>query len=199
MNRRPVRVALVALVVLLILGSPTALIVMRAERGNAAFGDAESVGRNRVAAATLDIAVGSRTVPIRADGLAPGDSVAGTIELVNAGTIPLRYSVSVAGTTTNGLGAWLTWSFAPAPADGCPTAAAWATDPPAGAVVVPGDRFTDGASVPLAGGRTLDVGVGELLCLAADFSIDAPNAVQATTTELVFTVAAEQIPPEAAR
>lgn len=195
MRHRPLRVALLALIVLVIVVSPTAMIVLRATRGSAAFGDAEPVGRNRVAAATLDIAIGERTVPIRADGLAPGDSVAGTIDLVNAGTIPLRYSVSVSGTTSNGLGAWLTWSFAPAPERGCPSAETWATDPPPGALTVEGGRFTAGATVPLLDGRVLDVGEGELLCLTADFALGAPNAVQATTTELVFAVAAEQLAP----
>lgn len=200
--RRRLRLAALVLLALLVVASPTVLIVARADRGSASFGDTEVVGRNRVAAARLDIAVGERTVPIRADGLAPGDLVAGTVELVNDGTLLLRYALTVSATTTDGLATWLTWTFAPAQGDACPTAAGWRAGAPAGALVVDGDALADGRVVTLVGDpatgadpgdRTLDVGETDLLCIAAELSVDAPNAVQATVSELRFVALAEQV------
>ncbi|MFN3255498.1 MAG: hypothetical protein ACE37B_07365 [Ilumatobacter sp.] len=203
-KRLPPRVAtVVVIVVAFLLLTPVVALMLRGERGQASFGDSVSVGQNRIGAATLDIEIGERTVPLRADALAPGDVVAGSIELVNAGTVPFRYSVSVRS-DDGSLGEWVTWLFQAPSGATCPTVATWRTTPPADAIAVTGDRLGDGvldlvgsSSVGAdPGDRVLDVEASETLCLAARVDIDAPNSVQATTTDLRLTANAEQLTAE---
>lgn len=198
---RRLRFAVLALIALAVVASPTLVIILHASRGSASFGDTEMLGPDRVASATLDIEVGSRTVPIRAAHLAPGDLAAGTIEFTNGGSVPLRYAVAV-DASSPGLVSWLTWWFVMVDGTtGCPTAAQWTADPPEGRVVVDGQQlasvgplalFGDAATGPDVGDRVLDVGASDLLCVAVGLSFAAPNEVQALTSELRFVALAEQ-------
>ena len=58
MNRRT-RLILIFIGVLVLLVGPAAAIALRADSGKAAFGDIERIGRNRVSAATVEIALTS--------------------------------------------------------------------------------------------------------------------------------------------
>lgn len=72
------------------------VILLGAERGEAAFGDSEAVGVNELSSATVALGLGPTTVPISAELMAPGDQTTSSIELRNDGTLPLRYAVQAA-------------------------------------------------------------------------------------------------------
>ncbi len=91
-----------------------ALLVFRGERGQAAFGDSQTVGVNRLSSATVDVEIGSRSVSLSSVDLAPGDRVVGSIEVRNEGTLPLRYAL-VDESATGPLLPWLTWELWDAP------------------------------------------------------------------------------------
>lgn len=181
--------------------APVAVVAWQGDRGSASFGDQESVGRNRIGAATVDLEVGERTTPLRATDLAPGDLVTGEIELVNAGTVALRYAVTVAVEGSGPLGPWLGWRFLPvAGTASCPDEAEWRAGVD-GAVAVPGDRLDQGEVAVLGnpapgahdGDRILGVGGSERLCVAVVVDIEAPNSVQDSTTEVRITANGEQL------
>lgn len=195
------RLALLTVVIAGVIGAPGALIALRGQSGSAAFGDVEEIGRNRVSTATLDIASGSRTAPIRVADLAPGDHAAGAVELVNVGSLPLRYSLGVSASAP-GAGPWLTWFFLIVDRAGaCPTATTWRTRPPGastalgGAAVAAGADLADGSVGAAAAGaeRRLDVGGSEFVCIGVALDVGAPNSVQATTVDLTLTAHAQQI------
>ncbi len=193
--RAVVAVALAAIVVF----GPIAIVAW-SDRGSASFGDQETVGRNRIGAATVDLAIGERTVPLRAVGMAPGDLVTGEIEFVNAGTVALRYAVTVTSVADEGLGAWLTWRFrAVAPDESCPSAAQWRGEfaGAAGGIrsitASPTAVMGDVAAGPDEGDRVLEVGASDRLCAAVAVAIDAPNSVQDASTEVRITGHGEQL------
>jgi hypothetical protein len=90
MTSRLQRAATVALIVLFALvgvGAPV-LLVLGAQRGNAALADTEGLGVMRLSSATVDIVAGERGASITATNLAPGDRVVG----------PMRWPRGCAGT-----------------------------------------------------------------------------------------------------
>ena len=197
MNRR-LRFGLLVALVAVLLAAPVTLIVMRAGSGSAAFGDVEEVGRNRISAATLDIEVGSRTAPISVSNLAPGDLVGGQVEFRNAGTLRLRYGLTAAADAAE-IADELTWWFLIPDRDSCPTTTAWRSRPAgaielAGATVVAGVEVLSVSNAGALPARELDVDERDLVCLAVEFALDAPNAAQSTTVRLDLTAAAEQLP-----
>lgn len=161
-------------------------------RTGANASDTEEVGVNRLGAATLDIEIGRDEAVLGARNLAPGDVVPGEIEIVNAGDLPLLYSVSVV-TDGGSLGRWLlldAWftrgscTAAPGPDDdvtlsGGPLAAT--------TLQLTGDPATG----PDDGDRRLAPGQGERLCLRAVLPLDAPNEAQGTDLGLDVVVDAE--------
>lgn len=200
-TRRRGRIVATTLVVAAVVGAPTLVLAWRSERGGASFGDSEQVGRNRLAAATLDIEVGDRTTPLIGERVAPGDLLTAAIELVNAGTVPLRYALTVSARGEAALGPWLTWSFTPAVAGVCPSVAAWRSGGVPDATVVAGDRLLD-VAVPVLGDpapgadpgdRVLAIDAREQLCVAMEVDLSAPNSVQDATAELTVVANAEQL------
>lgn len=205
MNRRRRLLAFTVLAVLVV-AAPTVLIALVAGRGSASFGDEELLGRNRLTSATLDIAARPAVTALRAENLAPGDAVAGVIELTNDGSIPLAYSVRVDGAVADDLAPWITWWFALRDAGGdCPTGAAWANVPDDERIEVAGDAFAEVGTVALVGDptpgadpgdRVLAVAESELLCVGAALPLGVPNSAQAASALLTFRVDAEQHVPE---
>lgn len=205
MNRRRRLLALSVLAVLVV-AAPTALIALMAGRGSASFGDEELLGRNRLTSATLDIAARPASTALRAENLAPGDVVAGVIELTNDGSIPLAYSVRVDGTIADELAPWITWWFTLRDAGGvCPDGPAWAGVPASDRIEVAGDTFAEVGTVALVGDpapgadpgdRVLAVAESELLCVGASLPLGVPNSAQAASALLTFRVDAEQHVPE---
>jgi hypothetical protein len=200
MNRR-IRLTVLVVLAALVVAAPTVLIALRADRGSAAFGDEERMGRNRIASATVDIAVGEHSVPITASGIAPGDLTAGAAEFFNAGSVPLVYAVT-ARASVGELAPYLTWWFSIAEHGSiCPTASEWERQPPANRIELDGRALAGDGALPLVGNaasgrdpgdRMLDLGEADLLCVAVALAVDAPNGVQDTTTAIEFVAHAEQ-------
>jgi hypothetical protein len=132
--------------------------------------------------------------------MAPGDLVTGEIEFVNAGTVALRYAVTVATVADDGLGAWLTWRFrAVAGDESCPSTAQWRSEFAGAAGQIRGVSASrtavmgDVAPGPDEGDRLLEVGASDRLCAAVVVAIDAPNSVQDANTEVLITGHGEQL------
>lgn len=168
-----------------------AVVAFRAMSSGANVSDAESIGLNRLGAATLDVEIGSEAAPMVAENLAPGDVVTGEVEVINAGDLPLRYAVT-ASTDGGDLRDWLRFDL-------------WATDVPcasgpgAAALIGQSIALTDPTMVlvgdPATGGqpgdRGLAPGTRELLCLRATLPLDAPNTLQGASLTFDLVVDAE--------
>lgn len=171
---------------------------------------------DRITTGTVDLTVGKATLPVPTTGLAPGDHVLTPVTVTNAGSLALRYSVSLSAATaapaadrpTGGgdvrtqLRVRVLGTSACGPGD--PADAADPTGVPvlgdtggtAGAFGLPaeltnlvGDR-TGGAHT---GDRTLaGAGVSETLCLRVDMSRDADDTFQNTAADLRLQFDAEQ-------
>ncbi len=167
-----------------------------AGRTSAAFGDSEVLDNNRLGAATLDVEVGRRTAAFRAENLAPGDRASGQLELVNAGTLPLRFQI---GAFTDGdpLARWLlfdVWTTTdicrPGAAD--PSLASGVTlsaTPTVLAGIVTGAAI-DPAAGP-DGQLSLAPGDATIICLGAGLALEAPNDVQGRRLDVELVVEAE--------
>ena len=188
-EQRPqsVRTIVIALVLAVLLGVP-ALLMVRSDQTSAAISDAERLGLNNLGAATLDIELGAGTATFDADNLAPGDRFVGVLDLRNAGSLPLRYSVTTT-TAASPLTEWVTVQMWPAGAEPCGL-------PPATAVdhrVVEGAQALVGNPAPggQPGDRTLVVGGAERLCFGLHVSLDAPNELQGLVLTNDLTITAE--------
>ncbi len=206
-HRRWLLAALVVAGGLVALAGPV-VVLTGAARGRAqSSGDPFGAGLGadgRLAAATLDVEAGQRTAPVAVAALAPGDRATGSIEIVNAGDLPLHYALLVTP-TGRPVESWLRWDLWLAPAQGCGGATPASDD--AGLFVA--DAVLDGGSdVALfgrpepgfdSGDRILAVGQRELLCLAVALPLDAPDAVQGAAVTPRFVAAAEHhlAPPAA--
>lgn len=192
MRRRTVVVALAAFL-LAALAGPIAL-VFGSDRTQAAFGDSETLGVNRLSSATVDVEIGLQSVAITAEALAPGDRAVGSIEIRNEGTLPIRYAI-VSSITDDPLTAWLSWDLWPASS---PTRCAEMPSPSdllvSGRVLSSAtDSVLGDATVgPDPGDRILDPDTTETMCVGATFDLAAPDAVQNRRLEQQFTVVAEQ-------
>ena len=176
------RFLVIAVVVLLIVSMP-ALLWWRASRSTAAFADAEVLETNRLGAATLDLEIGTDTIVFTAENLAPGDAVSGQLELVNAGTLPMVFTVL--GTSDGDpLADWLRFDI-------------WRTDSicrpdEPGDLVVADIALTPRAAILVgevgdieAGDEAkLAVGQSTLVCVGARLLLDAPNEVQGRRTDV---------------
>lgn len=191
------RRTLILLVALVVMAGPAVLIGLRAQLGAASFAADERVGRNELSAARVDIAVGSRTVPIVGANLAPGDIRQGSIEFTNVGTVGLRYSVRgdvVTRQRSVDLAQWLQWRVHWSPNDADCTATPGATIALDGVELVRGGAVTgDVAPGADPGDRVLEPGDTDVLCVEVEFDIDAPNSVQSTTLLQPFVAEAEQL------
>ena len=197
-RRDRLRSTVIVLAVIAALSAPAIFVVASARQSSASFGDNEQVGRNDLSAARLDIEVGASSEPIVGFDLAPGDVRRGSLELVNDGTIDLRYALAstrIQDAAPLSLARWLVWTFSWSDGRAC-------TDIPADgrdAITVTGSDLAAGRSVagdPTVGAdpgdRVLASGESDLLCLQVSFAIEATNDVQSTTISQEFVARAEQ-------
>ena len=197
--RRRLLATLVVAAGLVALAGPV-LVLTGAARGRAEpSGDPFGAGLGadgRLAAATLDVEAGQRTAPVTVGALAPGDRATGSIEIVNAGDLPLHYALLLSPTGAP-VESWLRWDLWLAPAQGCGGPVPTTTDPDR----LVADAVLDGrADIALfgrpdpgldPGDRVLAVGQRELLCLAVSLPLDAPDPVQGAAVTPRFTAVAE--------
>lgn len=198
-HRRRLLATLVVAAGLVALAGP-AVLLTGAARGRAqSSADPFGAGLGadgRLAAATLDVEAGQRTAPITVAALAPGDRATGSIEIVNAGDLPLHYALMLSPTGRPVEG-WLRWDLWLAPAQGCggPTPAADDPDLFLAGAVLDGDSEIALFGRPDPGfdpgDRVLAVGQRELLCLAVALPLDAPDTVQGAPVTPRFVAAAE--------
>jgi hypothetical protein len=196
LGRRVTLVALVGLFAGIGVAAPLFL-VLTADRGQAGFADAEGLGLMRLSAAKVDIVAGERGAAITAPNLAPGDRVTGSIDVRNAGTVPLHWTL-LADRTADPLAEWLRWDL-------------WRATTPqecgSGSGVDPADvigRGVDlsgpGTRVVLAGDprpgvdpgdRLMTVGAAEVVCLGVELALEAPDSVQRRTIRQSFVFSGE--------
>lgn len=180
-ERRRVTIVAVALLLLLVVSTPL-LLWFNSSRSSAAFADSEVLATNHLGAGTLDLEIGEKTMTFDAKNLAPGDTVSGHLELVNAGTLPIVLEIS--GTSDDDLlASWLRfdlWQTAStcSPAD---------LDPRFASDLVLTSRPTvllNVAQQPSADHARLAVGQSAVFCLGARLLLEAPNDVQGRRTEI---------------
>lgn len=190
MSRKLVVVAVGAFAIAALSGP--ILLLTNAERGSAAFGDNETVGVNRLSAATVDIEPGSTGVPIVASNLAPGDRLVGSIAVENVGTLPVRYAL-VSDGTAGPLAPWLSWEIWPrsGTCDSEPEPTDLLSEGPL--PTEPGAAVFGDVTIGLdPGDRILHPGESEEFCTAVTLVLGAPDTVQAQTVRQEFVVVAEQ-------
>ncbi|MEZ5410634.1 MAG: hypothetical protein R2761_21585 [Acidimicrobiales bacterium] len=204
-TRQSLLAALVVAVGLAALAGPV-VVLTGAARGRAQpSGDPFGAGLGadgRLSAATLDVEAGQRTAPVTVGALAPGDRATGSIEIVNAGDLPLHYALLLSP-TGQPVESWLRWDLWLGPARGCGGGTPGPTDPD---LLLSGAVLDGGGPIALLGrpdpgfdpgDRVLGVGQRELLCLAVFLPLDAPDAVQGQAVTPRFVAAAEHHLPGA--
>ena len=210
---------LVAGALVAVVGLSVPLVVALVSRqSSASFADTEVLEANRLGAASIDLEVrASPTSPIgdptptgdpepagaadptgvvfAAGNLAPGDTVSGHLELVNAGDFPLRYGL--VGVSDGGLlDDWLrfeVWAGSEACAPG-----------------QPGPRIVDDvrlATVPVTlidlapdagpgAANVLQPGQSVLWCVGATLPLETPNEAQGQSLEVTLSVPVQQVVEE---
>jgi hypothetical protein len=192
-RRKALAAVFVVLLVVAVAGT-VGFAIQKVGRSQAAFGDLEDLGVNHLGAATLDLAVGERTALLEARDMAPGDRAIGTIELVNAGTLPLRYAL-LADTSASELTRWLTLDLWVG--DDCELGVAGV--PQGAEVLLRGNTITSGGASWVgdvavgaqAGDRVLLPAQRETLCVAVELPINAPNDAMGLEMTQLVTAAAE--------
>lgn len=137
------------------------------------------------ASGTIDIE-SSPTVAFTVSAMVPGDSTTQALTIDNAGTAPLRYSLTA--TATNLLGDTLTLTVKTigtscAAFDGTSVLAATALD---------GAAIGNPAQGANAGDRTLAAAANEVLCFRVSLPLATGNTLQGATSTATFTFDAEQ-------
>jgi predicted ribosomally synthesized peptide with SipW-like signal peptide len=180
------------LVVLLLVGVVGASLGVAS---NAIFTDSADVDANVFSTGTLDISTNPTTALVTYSDMAPGDSTGGqSLTVTNAGTLDLRYAVTMTADNTDTLGLYaeLDLTIREEGTD-CTTfdgAVLYGPDSP---FLLTGNLFGDPTQGADAGDRTLTTASpSEVLCFKVDLPIGAPNSVQGASTTAVFTFEAEQ-------
>lgn len=145
---------------------------------SASFSDRETIEGNRLGAGTLDVEVGEQTIAFSAQNMAAGDTVRGQFEVVNAGSLPLRFDIS---------------SFAPAsPLREILDIRAWnssgacAPTPPTSAPIW--SVLDPGSVAPTVRQGALPVGASRLICMVATLPLDSGPAAQGQRLDLIIGV-----------
>ena len=184
------RVVLIVLFGLAALAGPLALL-LGADRGAASFGDNEAIGVNELQSATVELGVGSSSVPFNVTRMAPGDVLSGSFDVRNDGTVPLRYAIEAERSVPVGavdLLEVLVWELAVASPGGCGSAA--------------GRSLFSGpiSSAPLIGSaavgtdpgdRLLEPGEGERICVTVELPLDVSDEFQAASGSVEIVLIAE--------
>jgi hypothetical protein len=187
-----------ALIVVIAVAVPIGLIANAALSG-ANASDAELIGLNRLGAATLDIevgaeggAAGSTDAALRAENLAPGDRATGKIELRNAGSLPLRYSLRVV-TDGDPLAQWLVFDLL-STSSGCDAGVDAATEVIRTGIVLATEDVVlvgDPSTGFQPGDRRLAPDATEVICIGATLPIATPNDAQGRALAFDLIVDAE--------
>lgn len=142
--------------------------------------DTETSSANVFTTGTLDIALtDGAPLPFNVSGMAPGDSVSGTLVVANSGSLQLRYAMTTTGDGASTLDEQLDCVImqgATTLYDG-KLSSAFIGDPAQGAQ---------------AGDRTLDAGINETLTFTVTLPIDTDNTYQGATCSVDFVFDAEQ-------
>jgi hypothetical protein len=164
---------------------------------DARFGASEQLGPSQLAAATISVAPGRRSVDLSVVGMTPGDRARGRLDIVNDGTLPIRYSLAVSFNGSSPAALVLAeeleiqiW-----------TATTCGIRPPSAASVLTPRRPLAPAGVvfgnpdigPDRGDRELTVGGTDTICYSIELDIDASNAVATKTLRQQFVVQAEHL------
>lgn len=152
------------------------------QTSSANFGDQETVDGNHLGTGTVDIALGDGTVKFDVASMAAGDIESGQLELTNAGTFPLRYSVtaSTGGGPLAGVVEVSVWLRTSATcADRVPPTGTW----------VRPDGLAGSPGAPSA--RALAPGESDVLCMLGRLPLSAPSSVQGQQLDLNVLVTAE--------
>ena len=163
--------------------APT-VVWLSAGSSQSAFTDVEELGGNRLGSGRLDIEVGTSSVAMTGTHVAPGDRLDGRIELVNAGDLPLTYTMAARVDGVD-LAPWVRWSLVE-PVDISCEQSSQITDP---------TIIADATSIELIGTdpgpRSVAAGSSDVLCLRAEVSLDTPNSVQSRTVSIELNIFAE--------
>jgi hypothetical protein len=195
-RRRLVRTA--AILAIVAVGVPLCLSQL-GSTSLARFGASEPLGPNELAAATLSVKPGAGTVPLSVIGMTPGDSVSGRVDLVNDGSLPLRYSLELSlPDSTNGSSLLAEalhvelWH-----ATNCGTA-----PPTVSAILVPNrplasatQLFGDPAPGQDPGDRPISVGRVDTICYRVRLPTEVANGAQSQRLTQAFVVRAEHAVP----
>ena len=176
------RLAPIAL--LLFTSAAPALVWLSASPSQSAFTDVEELGENRLGTGRLDIEVGTTSIALSADNAAPGDRLDGRIELVNAGDLPLRYTI-VARVDGADLAPWVSWWLAEPVGVSCQQS--WRITVPT--IIANGTSIEVIGTYP--GPRSVVVGSRDVLCLFAEVRSETPNSVQGRSVDIQLDIFAE--------
>ncbi len=195
MNRRVI-LGLVILLVVAALAGPIA-IAFGVGRSEAAFGDSETFGVNRIASASVSVEVGSNTLPVDTTLLAPGDRLAGQISFDNAGTLPLRYAVVAELSSRSGVSLldvlwWRIWPARTADCSVIPGVSGLLFD----GIMLDSAVLGDVAIGPDPGDRLVDPAESDVLCVVIELPIGISDAYQSAEAIVNLTLHAEQAPEE---
>lgn len=182
----------VAIVILFLFAALTgpALVLFDTDRGEAAFGDNESIGLNELGAASVAIEVGPNTVTFNVVKMAPGDRFVGQIDVKNDGTLPLLYSLAaepqVGEQRLLDVLEWRIWPSNSAGSCGAPARLLFVG-------VLSGERVVGSSAIGAdAGDRLIAVGSRDVLCFDVVLPIDVSNRFQNAAANIELILVAEQ-------
>lgn len=149
----------------------------------AIFTDSQAVTGNAFSTGTIDISTTPATALFSVTNMMPGDSSTSTVQVNNAGTGALRYSIATSVVTGPTLAAQMQLDV---------YAGATCTGTALYSGVLGTGAVGSNAQGAQAGDRTLAGGANETLCFKASLPLSTGNTFQNTTTQVTFTFDAEQ-------
>lgn len=162
---------------------------------NAIWTDSQAVDANVFSTGTVDISTNPATALVTYSDMAPGDSTGGqSLTVTNAGTMDLRYAVTMTADNTDTLGLYaeLDLTIREEGTD-CTTFDGNVLYGPDLPFLLTGDLIGDPTQGGDVGDRTLTTASpSEVLCFKVDLPLAAPDSVQGASTTAVFTFEAEQ-------
>ena len=142
--------------------------------------DQETSANNTFTTGTLDIALTENNpLPLSVTAMAPGDSVTGTLNVANSGTLELRYAMTTTGDDTTTLDEQLD------------------VEVKLGATPLYSGKLSsaaigDSTQGAQAGDRTLSAGNSETLTFIVSMPLDTANSYQGESCSVTFVFDAEQ-------
>ena len=162
---------------------------------NAIWTDSQDIDANTFSTGTVDISTNPTTALVTYTDMMPGDSTgAQSLTVSNAGTMDLRYAVTMTADNTDGKGLYaeLDLTIREEGTD-CTTFDGTVLYGPDAPFLLTGNLIGDPAQGADAGDRTLTTASpSEVLCFKVDLPDTAPDTVQGASTTAVFTFEAEQ-------